>query len=200
MLIIAAGLPATGKTTVSRILAHRLGAVHLRVDTIEQAMKRAGEHDAARGPAGYSVAYALAEDLLRQGFVVWAESVNPLAVTREAWRAVADAVGSDRIEVEFACSDPVEHEHRAGSRVSDIAGLELPGWDEIQRREYEPWDGDHLVVDTAGRSPEESARMLWTQLAPHFGARGSSPGPLSGSRAVQQESTVHSEFPPGESG
>jgi predicted kinase len=38
MLIIFGGLPATGKTTLSRALARELGAVHVRIDTIEQAI------------------------------------------------------------------------------------------------------------------------------------------------------------------
>ncbi|MEU6773507.1 AAA family ATPase [Streptomyces sp. NPDC046759] len=36
------GLPGTGKTTHARLLAARIGAVHLRVDTIEQAIVRSG--------------------------------------------------------------------------------------------------------------------------------------------------------------
>lgn len=49
MLIVIGGLPGIGKTTLARLLAARLGAVHLRVDTIEQAIVRAG---LARHPVG----------------------------------------------------------------------------------------------------------------------------------------------------
>lgn len=42
MLIVMGGLPGTGKTTLARLLAARIGAVHLRVDTIEQAIVRSG--------------------------------------------------------------------------------------------------------------------------------------------------------------
>ena len=41
------------------------------------------------GDSGYRAAYAVAEDNLRLGHVVIADSVNPWPVTREAWRAVA---------------------------------------------------------------------------------------------------------------
>lgn len=47
MLIVIGGLPGTGKTTLARLLASRIGAVHLRIDTIEQACVHSGP---ARGP------------------------------------------------------------------------------------------------------------------------------------------------------
>ncbi|MGO7815331.1 AAA family ATPase, partial [Rhizobium ruizarguesonis] len=56
MLIIFGGLPGSGKTTIARALAERLNAVHVSVDTIEQAIRASGIADDA-GPAGYIVAY-----------------------------------------------------------------------------------------------------------------------------------------------
>ena len=38
MLVIFAGLPGTGKTSIARDLARELGAVYLRIDSIEQAI------------------------------------------------------------------------------------------------------------------------------------------------------------------
>ena len=42
MLIILGGLPGTGKTTIARELARQLGAEHLRIDSIEQAIRESG--------------------------------------------------------------------------------------------------------------------------------------------------------------
>ena len=35
--------------------------------------------------------------------------------------------------------------------MGDIPDLRLPTWEAIEAREYEPWDHERLVVDTAGR-------------------------------------------------
>jgi predicted kinase len=43
MLIIFSGLPGSGKSTVAKIVAKRLGAVYLRVDTVEQAIRSVSE-------------------------------------------------------------------------------------------------------------------------------------------------------------
>ncbi|GGS62387.1 AAA family ATPase [Streptomyces cinerochromogenes] len=173
MLIVMGGLPGTGKTTLARLLAARIGAVHLRVDTIEQAIVRSGAAQRPLGPVGYTVGYALAEEHLRQGLTVIAESVNPLSVTRDAWRDTAVAAGVRVVEVEVVCSDTAEHRRRVTSRSADIPDLPLPDWQQVVDREYEPWDRERVVVDTAGQSPQQSlallfrgARTAWTGFAP----------------------------------
>lgn len=135
VLVVIGGLPGTGKTTLSRLLAARIGAVHLRVDTIEQALVRSGLARHPVGPAGYVVGYALAEEHLRQGLTVIAESVNPLAVTRDSWRDVGARAGVPVVEVEVICSDPAEHRQRVTSRSVDIPDLPLPDWQQVRRRD-----------------------------------------------------------------
>src|SRR5271156_2137280 len=123
VLVVISGLPATGKTTVASALACRTGLTYVRVDSIEQAIRRYG---VLSGPEGYSVGYAVAADQLRLGHGVIAECVNPLAVTRNAWRAGAAEHAADLVEVEVVCADPAEHRRRAGSRTPDIPGLYQP--------------------------------------------------------------------------
>jgi predicted kinase len=154
------GLPATGKTSVARVLAGEVGAVHLRIDVIEQAVVSAGAGSHPLGQVGYLIAYRLAQDFLDQGLAVVADSVNPLTVTRQAWRDVARAAGVGYLDVEVVCSDPAEHERRAVNRVDDIPGLAQPGWAEISIREYEPWEGAHLVLDTSRLSVAECVARI----------------------------------------
>lgn len=163
-LIVIGGLPGTGKTSLANGLARVLDAVHVRIDTIEQALRNAMTGDGAIGAAGYVVAHGIAEDNLRLGRIVVADCVNPLGSTREAWRAVAQRAGVAVVEVELICSEASEHRHRIETRKSDIAGLKLPTWDDVACRQYEPWDGEPIVIDTAQRSVANSIMTLHALL------------------------------------
>lgn len=149
LLVALSGLPGVGKTTVARELARVLGAVHVRIDTIEQALRQMGREV---GIAGYAVAYAIAEDNLRLGQIVVADGVNPVPATRDAWRAVAARAGCDVVEVEIVCSDAEAHRRRVESRVADIPGHPLPTWADVTGHDYQPWPSPRLVVDTAQQS------------------------------------------------
>jgi predicted kinase len=88
---LPAGRPGSGKTALARALASRIGAVHLRIDTIEQALRRAG---IAPEEEVYSDAMALAGDQLRLGHRVIADAVNAVNAIEQArhgWRTTATA-------------------------------------------------------------------------------------------------------------
>ena len=164
MLIILSGLPGTGKTTLGRALAEAAGAVYIRIDSIEQALKRSSLRLDPVEDAGYAAGMALAEDNLRLGRIVIADSVNPIALTRRAWREAAERAGAAFADVEIVCSDRAEHRTRAGERVSDIDGLVQPKWADIEARDYEPWTETRILVDTAGRSAAECLAELRAKL------------------------------------
>ncbi|WP_105374031.1 AAA family ATPase [Neorhizobium huautlense] len=151
MLVIFGGLPGTGKSTIARQLAERLRACYLRIDTIEEAIRTSGvlAPGAEVGPAGYITTYRLAADNLRMGACVVADSVNPLKITRDAFREVAERAGVAFLEVETICSDVEEHRRRVEERSSDTEGHTPPSWEAVRTRRYEAWDRPRLQIDTA---------------------------------------------------
>jgi predicted kinase len=151
-LIAFAGLPGTGKSSIARALAEQLGAVWLRIDSIEQAIRESALAPGSVDDAGYRAAYAVAEDNLRLGRAVVADSVNGWMLTRNAWRDVGVRSGAQVVEVEILCTDRDEHRRRLETRASEVPGLILPDWQAVIGRDYHPWDRDHLTIDTAGRS------------------------------------------------
>ena len=161
MLIVLGGLPGVGKTTIARELARQLGAVHLRIDSIEQAIRQSGVVAVSLDDAGYRVAYAVAADNLRLGRTVIADSVNPWPITRDAWRAVAERAAMPAVEIEVTCHDPAEHRRRVEARALSDGG---PTWQDVVSRDYRPWHGPQIVIDTASRATEASVAAILRAL------------------------------------
>ncbi|HEY9827795.1 MAG TPA: AAA family ATPase [Stenomitos sp.] len=161
-LFIFAGLPGTGKTTLSQKLAQSIYATHLRIDTIEQSLrdlcglKVEGE--------GYRLAYRIAADNLRLGLNVVADSCNPLELTRGEWEQVAQDCRCEFINIEILCSNIREHRYRIESRSSTIRGLKLPTWQDVEEHEYHNWSKDRIIIDTAGRSELDCFDELMLKL------------------------------------
>jgi predicted kinase len=162
MLIIFGGLPGSGKSAIAQSLAGQINAVYLRVDSIEQAIRssRILSTDTEIGPAGYMAIYRVAADNLRLGHSVIADSVNPIEITRLAYREVAEQAGVKFLEVEVICSDEAEHRHRVKTRRSTVEGLTPPTWEQVATRRYETWDRPHLRLDTAGLSVEQNVAKI----------------------------------------
>ncbi len=160
MLVVFGGLPGTGKTTIARALAARRGATYLRVDVIEQAIRSTGLAGRDIGPAGYIVAYALAASNLTNGQIVIADCVNPVPASCRGWLQTAALARTPKLEIEVICSDRIEHRRRVEQRVSDIDGLILPTWQAVLDRDYAPWPEPHVVVDTAGMTPDRAIAIV----------------------------------------
>ena len=163
--MVIGGLPAVGKTAVCRALLGERPMTPpmtwLRVDSIEQALRRSGEMAPDMpGGAGYYAAAAVAGDVLSTGGDVLVECVNPLPITRRLWERTAVDAGSRLLQVELVCSDRDEHRRRVEQRVSDIEGLVLPDWRDVLQRDYAPWPEADLRLDTGRLEVTGAAELI----------------------------------------
>ncbi|MGI9285929.1 MAG: AAA family ATPase [Pseudomonadales bacterium] len=162
VLYIFSGLPGSGKTTLSQHLSRHFGIAHLRIDTIEQALRDLCGIDVEG--EGYRLAYRIAADNLNLGLSVIADSCNPVALTRREWEDVAKNQDAAFINIEVICTDLAEHRRRVETRENSVPALKLPTWEEVMLREYHSWDTARITVDTAGRSASESFSQLCALL------------------------------------
>lgn len=163
-LVVFAGLPGVGKTTVAREVARRSTATFLRIDTIEAAIQSTLTPFVGN-PVGYVVAARVAVDQLRAGRTVVTDAVNGVEAARRGWIDVARECSVALAFIEVTCSDRDEHRRRVETRTPEMPGHGVPTWDQVQRRQWQPFTQDRLVVDNVGESSTSIMRVLeWLSI------------------------------------
>lgn len=153
LLLVLAGRPGTGKTTLGKQLTVELGAAYLRADAMVMPLMRSRltEDPAEAARAAYEVAHEVAAENLQVGRSVVFDGLNATHLQRAAWGPVAMREGADLLVAETTLSDSEEHQRRVNERQGEPEGYLGPSWDSIQTCPYDPWDearyGPRLVVD-----------------------------------------------------
>ena len=170
ILVSLSGLPGVGKTTLAKELAPRTKAVHLRVDSVEAALKNSVLKIHPAEDAGYLAIASVAVDNLLLGFDVIVDTVNPIEITRILWARTAASGNALLLNVEVVCSDQALHRRRVEARESDIQGLIAPDWQKVSNRTFDPWQEDRLIVDTSIDDIKKSASKVAEEMARLKGA------------------------------
>lgn len=151
MLVVMMGLPGTGKSALSVVVAKAIGAPVFSVDPLEATLIPAGiTREQRSGDAAYDLALMLARSQLDLGQSAVVDAVNSIEIARSWWRELAAEFTVPRVLIECICSDAMLHKQRLESRRRNISGfIYEPSWADVEARrvEYEPCDEDRLIVD-----------------------------------------------------
>lgn len=157
MLIVMAGLPGSGKSTMADDLGRALNCAMLGVDQAEAAMWRAGVNPS--GPthhAAYLVVGALAAEQIALGHDVIVDAVNGPEEARAQWRDLAVQTGAELRFIVVECGDDRVYRDRVEHRTRSINGFPEPTWEGVLRRraDFPPWADKRLTIDSV--NPRET--------------------------------------------
>jgi len=144
MLIVMAGLPAAGKSTIAEVVGNRIGAPVVSVDPIEAAILSAGiDSDQPTGLAAYLVAEAFADAVIAGGASIIVDAVNAVNPAREQWLKLAERQNAEIRFIEVVCSDAELHQQRLAARAARLAAASLPETFAVEQSldEWEDWTG-----------------------------------------------------------
>ncbi len=156
-LVVFAGLPGTGKTSLARTVARELHAMYLDKDTIkdtaiavgrELKLERAAEFS---GPLSYELMVGLARDNLTLGLSVVLDSPAGYRTFREQVEQLARSAKADLKLIECICTNEGLLRDRIENRGQDLPEYRTRDWETYQRdrAQFERLAGPRLIVDTA---------------------------------------------------
>jgi predicted kinase len=176
-LVVMAGLPGAGKSTIAEVVGNRLGLPIVSVDPIESAILSAGiDPDQPTGLAAYLVAETMAESVLAGGAGVIIDAVNAVEPAREQWVRLASRQGVPVKFIEVVCSDEDVHRTRLAGRDRRLPNFAEPTWHAVEQSmdEWETWTGSSAAVpritldsvEPLGRNVEQALAFIGGTATP----------------------------------
>jgi predicted kinase len=186
-LVVFAGAPGVGKSTLARALARELRAAYLDKDTIKDAALTLGREMKVEnaqqfaGALSYTLLIPLARDNLTVGTPVIVDSPAGYRGFQDAIEQLVRSIKVDFRLVECITTDEALLRERIERRVPDLPDHRVRDFDAYQqaRERLERMSGPRLVLDTA-ESVSINLRKIMNALGFH---------PAQGSATVTVAST-----------
>lgn len=168
-VVLIAGIPGAGKSTLAESLARHLRTPVFSLDWImgSLALGRAVTDENAVAVVDLQLSAATARHV-QLGIDVILDVAGHTREARDWWRQLTERLGGVFVGVECVCSDERLHRERVEGRSRGIPGWHatVPWWHvQNMRGLWEPWEEDHLVLDSAVETPESSLKRVLEVLA-----------------------------------
>ncbi|HEV2886279.1 MAG TPA: AAA family ATPase [Jatrophihabitans sp.] len=150
-LIVFAGVPGAGKSTLADAVGHRLGVPVFAIDWLLGALTPfGGGHLDQPLDVGYEQLTTLALRQLSAGQSAILDAPVEDERVRHRWSTLAAAAGTSLVAFVTVCGDPAVHRRRLATRDRGIPGWHQGGdWADVTRRlaSFPAWPGA-VVLDT----------------------------------------------------
>jgi len=164
-LLMLAGLPGAGKSSIVAGLLKKLPALVVSTDNVRTLLRSQPTYTAAERMLVYEVCYAVIELRLREGQRVIFDGSNYLAARRARLRQLAWRVGAPLAVCYVQASQKVVQErlqkrNSGERRPGDLSDADWAVYKWMVEAQ-EPIVGHHLILDTTNSSPDELADQLY---------------------------------------
>ncbi len=193
LLIVFAGAPGVGKSTLARALARELHAAYLDKDTIKDAALTLGRELKIEnvmqfaGALSYTLLVPLARDNLTVGTHVIIDSPAGYRAFQEAVEQLVRSLKVNFKLIECITTDEALLRERIERRGAELPDHRVRDWDAYQqaRERLERMSGPRLLIDTAEAMPINLRKIMTAfGLTPAAHAAG-----VGGDESVDQRKT-----------
>lgn len=155
-LILFAGMPGSGKTTLARMVARRLSIPVFAKDRVQRVLRDHHLADESTGD-GYYLILDMADEQLSLGLSVILDATFPLDHFRMVASEIAARYQANFCAIYCYCSDDDAWRERMTTRVQYVPNWQPVGWDVVERMRdyYQPWNDNALLMDSL-YSPEDN--------------------------------------------
>ena len=162
MLILIAGLPGTGKTTIAKAFAKKQGALHFNSDQIRRELGLWGSYRPEDKARVYKELFSRTKDALASGKTVVVDSTFYRAELRRPFVELAENQG---VEIKWVLATAPEKtlRQRVSAPRPDSEANEAV-LEKIQA-EFEPLEQPFLTLDTSNGSPDALADAIYHYLS-----------------------------------